>query len=312
MTTHCYHCSRNGTSCCQGTQILLTTADVMRIARFLGAFHFFTFEEPDLAYRDPGDDTAWPTLTIFPDGRRRVLKRTPGKSCTMLAENGCLLPVSVRPLICRLHPYTYTEADISGVDPTCPMAREGNWPALLEQLGMDIFEARQWHRQLYCELRSDGDKSAGEVEGNWGQLPELEKLPVCGNGTAETLYLDVNPCLSCGACCAFYRASFYWTEAADSAPGGVPAEMTEKLNDFRLAMKGTGLSSPRCIALDGFIGRRVSCSIYERRASVCREFEPSWQNNTANPRCDKAREAWGLAPLKPESWIDPRNFPKAA
>ena len=121
-----------------------------------------------------------------------------------------------------------------------------------------------------------------------------------------------SPCLSCGACCAFYRASFYWTEASDDASGGVPADMTEKLNDFRLAMKGTGGSSPRCIALNGFIGRAVACSIYERRASVCREFEPSWKTNAANPRCDKARAAWGLAALTPESWIDPRNFPKAA
>ena len=99
----------------------------------------------------------------------------------------------------------------------------------------------------------------------------------------EVLDTPVNPCLSCGACCAFYRASFYWTEAADSTARGVPAEMTEKLNDFRLVMKGTGGSNPRCIALYGFIGRRVSCRIYEQRASVCREFEPAWQNNAANP-----------------------------
>jgi hypothetical protein len=124
---------------------------------------------------------------------------------------------------------------------------------------------------------------------------------------------NVNPCLNCGACCAFYRASFYWAEASSEFnPGGVPIELTEKLNDFRLAMRGTGGANPRCIALKGFIGQGVSCSIYDRRASICREFEPSWQNNTANPRCDKARAAWGLAPLTPEFWIDPRHFPRAA
>jgi Fe-S-cluster containining protein len=124
--------------------------------------------------------------------------------------------------------------------------------------------------------------------------------------------MSVNPCLSCGACCAFYRASFYWTEAEDLTPGGVPLELTKKLNDFRLVMKGSGGESPRCIAMKGFIGRKVSCSIYEKRPSVCREFEPSWQNTTPNPRCDMARLAWDLEPLKPESWLDPRNFPKAA
>lgn len=124
--------------------------------------------------------------------------------------------------------------------------------------------------------------------------------------------MPVNLCLSCGACCAFYRASFYWSEAEDFSPGGVPLEMTQKLNDFRLIMKGTSGSSPRCIALTGFIGRRVACSIYERRSSVCRAFEASWYNNAPNPDCDKARSAWGLEPLKPEAWFDDHNFPKAA
>jgi Fe-S-cluster containining protein len=121
-----------------------------------------------------------------------------------------------------------------------------------------------------------------------------------------------NPCLSCGACCAFYRASFYWSEAEDHTTGGVPLKMTKKLDDFRLVMIGTEGSAPRCAALLGDIGRSVRCSIYERRASVCREFEPSWQKNTPNPRCDKARLAWGMQPLRPNREFDPKDFPKAA
>ena len=142
-------------------------------------------------------------------------------------------------------------------------------------------------------------------------------MPSHNNGIVVTrfgkvAYMSDNPCISCGACCAFYRASFYWTEVEDFTPDGVPVEMTEKLNDFRLVMKGTSGSSPRCIALDGFIGRNVRCRIYEQRSSVCRGFEPSWQNNAPNPACDKARRVWGLEPLSPEFWFDDRNFPKAA
>lgn len=122
----------------------------------------------------------------------------------------------------------------------------------------------------------------------------------------------VNPCLACGACCAFYRASFYWMEADVFTPGGAPEELTQKLNDFRLVMKGTNGSVPRCIALNGIVGRQVTCSIYERRSSVCRDFEPSWQNNSCNPDCDKARRAWGLEPMTPEFWFDDWNFPQAA
>lgn len=110
---------------------------------------------------------------------------------------------------------------------------------------------------------------------------------------------EYNPCISCGACCGFYRASFYWAET-DAADGGtVPAGMTEKLNDFRSVMKGTNQPKPRCIALVGEIGVAVRCSIYEQRASVCRDFKLSYENGVHNPGCDKARAVYGLSPLEP-------------
>jgi len=112
-------------------------------------------------------------------------------------------------------------------------------------------------------------------------------------GTEE----EANPCIHCGACCAYYRASFYWAEADDTPGGTVPVELTEKINDFRRVMKGTNQKAPRCIALLGEIGQSVGCSIYEVRASVCRDFDVSWLNGVRNERCDRARAAWGLEPL---------------
>lgn len=120
----------------------------------------------------------------------------------------------------------------------------------------------------------------------------------------------VNPCLQCGACCAYYRASFYWAESNDL--GGVPPDFTEKLNDFYMVIKGTHGPRPYCIALQGQIGIAVCCSIYERRASVCRNFVPSWENSIPNERCDKARAAWNLKPLTPDAWHLPEGFDKAA
>ena len=32
---------------------------------------------------------------------------------------------------------------------------------------------------------------------------------------------DLNPCMTCGACCIFFRVSFYWSEA-DDAGGTIP------------------------------------------------------------------------------------------
>ncbi|MFH1214912.1 MAG: YkgJ family cysteine cluster protein [Pseudomonadota bacterium] len=123
----------------------------------------------------------------------------------------------------------------------------------------------------------------------------------------------INPCLVCGACCAFFRASFYWGESDITKPDGVPAELTEKLNDFRMVMKGSNDVSPRCVVLMGIIGKKVHCGIYEKRASVCRDFQPSWLDGVYNARCDRARAHWGLAPLTPEIWTTPSdNFPRKA
>ena len=115
----------------------------------------------------------------------------------------------------------------------------------------------------------------------------------------------VNPCLSCGACCAYFRASFYWAEGDDASPEGVPVGLTEKLTPHLRVMRGTDRRPPRCVALLGEIGSAVRCSIHPRRSSVCREFVPSWEDGTHNPRCDQARAAWGLRPLTPEDWRDP-------
>ena len=111
------------------------------------------------------------------------------------------------------------------------------------------------------------------------------------------------PCSRCGACCASFRASFYWGEADDTTPNGVPVDLTEVLTAFRRVMKGTNQDDPRCVALHGEIGQEVTCAIYEQRPSVCRSFVPSYAEGEGNPECDKARKAHGLVPLTPEDWI---------
>ncbi|MCH9829413.1 MAG: YkgJ family cysteine cluster protein [Gammaproteobacteria bacterium] len=114
-----------------------------------------------------------------------------------------------------------------------------------------------------------------------------------------------NPCLSCGACCAHFRASFYWAEGDDATPDGVPVGLTDQLTPHLRVMKGTDQPGPRCCALLGDIGQSVRCTIHPRRSSVCREFVPSWEDGQHNPRCDSARARWSLPPLMPEDWIDP-------
>ncbi len=104
---------------------------------------------------------------------------------------------------------------------------------------------------------------------------------------------ESNPCMSCGACCAHYRVSFYWGES-NAAPGGfVPVEFTEQVNPQMLCMKGTNNYPPRCAALRGEVGKQVSCAIYENRPTTCREFNVYELDGTPNTRCFKLR---GIVP----------------
>lgn len=98
-----------------------------------------------------------------------------------------------------------------------------------------------------------------------------------------------------------FPVSFYHGEM-DITGGVVPAEMTEKVNDFMACMKGTDQKSPRCINLQGEVGQCVACSIYAQRPSPCREFDQSWVSGVHNAACDRARAAHGLPPLEPPSW----------
>lgn len=112
-----------------------------------------------------------------------------------------------------------------------------------------------------------------------------------------------NPCVGCGACCAFYRASFHWLECV-SGKGTVPDETVVQISPHHVAMKGTdSSSSPYCINLTGKIGESAYCSGYETRSSSCREdFPASFEFGERNERCDQARKKHGLQPLTPENW----------
>jgi Fe-S-cluster containining protein len=99
-----------------------------------------------------------------------------------------------------------------------------------------------------------------------------------------------NPCLSCGACCMAFRASFYWGEASTRA---IPEHRTEQVNPHFLCMAGTNAREPRCAALQGPPGGPVACIIYEQRPEPCREVQ------VGDDKCRRARARHGLLALSP-------------
>ncbi len=153
MTQPCKRCALAGTSCCKNHQIVLTTGDFERIARFTGNQDFsvtgpLIVEEIQTDY-----DPQWLPLIMESGNHVKFLRRTPEKTCILLTENGCQLPFDHRPLMCRLYPYTYTEDDILGIDTACPISKENEWTKILEQLEMPSQKAREWRAMLYSEIR---------------------------------------------------------------------------------------------------------------------------------------------------------------
>ncbi|MBN6150632.1 YkgJ family cysteine cluster protein [Xanthomonas sp. AmX2] len=122
-----------------------------------------------------------------------------------------------------------------------------------------------------------------------------------------------HPCLTCGACCAYFRVSFHWSEADPDMGGRVPIALTEPLRTHERVMRGTSQSQPRCVALDARIGAYSRCSIHPQRPSVCRDVPASWEFGAASAQCDKARIAHGLPALTPDDWdgVVERNHPDA-
>lgn len=113
--------------------------------------------------------------------------------------------------------------------------------------------------------------------------------------------MDLHPCLSCGACCAKYRVSFHWSETLDTS-FHVPIEKTQIVNSHILCMTGTNESPYRCDQLQGELKIHVACAIYENRPSPCRDFKASYEDGHPYPRCDEARQHFGLKPLTPYDW----------
>ncbi len=93
-----------------------------------------------------------------------------------------------------------------------------------------------------------------------------------------------SPYLTCGACCACFRVSFYW---ADALARGTPELLVEKVTPLLGCMAGTNREAPRCAALNGTVGTQVQCEIYDQRPSTCHDLK------RGDEKCSRARARYG-------------------
>ena len=94
-----------------------------------------------------------------------------------------------------------------------------------------------------------------------------------------------------------FQIDFSRQDLASFQNDGVPEDMTVSLTPTLIRMRGTDEAPPRCVALDGRIGDRVRCTIYNRRPSQCRDFAPYASLGMGDEACDQARRRHGLPPL---------------
>lgn len=105
-----------------------------------------------------------------------------------------------------------------------------------------------------------------------------------------------NPCRTCGACCASFRVDFDCSEL-QSEGGAVPDGLADVLAHGLARLRGTDHARPRCAALVGTVGIKVSCGIHEWRPSPCREFGLRAPHGLGDEACARARQRHGLPPL---------------
>jgi len=96
--------------------------------------------------------------------------------------------------------------------------------------------------------------------------------------------VNIYDCTKCGACCRGFDVDLVWSDH------GVPEDMTERTTDNIDLFKMRQHKDGSCVALCGNIGESVSCSVYENRPSVCRDFQPG------NIQCQLIRIQEGLTP----------------
>ena len=93
------------------------------------------------------------------------------------------------------------------------------------------------------------------------------------------------------------RVDFHIADLETSPGGCVPVALTVPVTGTLVRMRGTDDGPPRCIALEGEVGRAVRCTIYDRRPGPCRDFAPFAALSIGDEGCARARRRHGMAPL---------------
>ncbi len=65
------------------------------------------------------------------------------------------MPMTVKPLLCRIHPYDFNEHGVTEIYKYCPIAKKPNSEEILKDMGMSYSVVKKWHALLYREIREE-------------------------------------------------------------------------------------------------------------------------------------------------------------
>ncbi len=134
-------------------------------------------------------------------------------------------------------------------------------------------------------------------ESIWSKLYPMqiltENLSYTVEGNIVTPHNSPIPdCMSCGACCAAFvcvnKASDSEIEDDDCWEIVKSGSAGDYTVDRLIKRKESDLT---CTALEGTLGKHVSCRVYEERPGMCRSFE------AGSDRCHAVRRAYGFEPF---------------
>ncbi len=152
MLSYCLKCAAQNRSCCQHVHVYITQHDIDRINQWGETGCFSTLMSLSGDYADDSDDPGWNRLTTNQSGQRRVICQQSNGDCYFLTPVGCRLPSAIRPLLCRIYPYSFRAGQLCGISLDCPVSLQPDWQQLLELTEMKRENAIQWLAQLYQEI----------------------------------------------------------------------------------------------------------------------------------------------------------------
>lgn len=112
------------------------------------------------------------------------------------------------------------------------------------------------------------------------------------NNVVTSADAPIPDCLTCGACCQSLLC--VGVRPSDSVDPELSWDITVQTDDGEIVVDRylrRNEETLACVALEGNIGERVACTIYETRPTMCHHFD------AGSDRCHAIRRAFGIEPF---------------